>query len=106
MEADMMDEQEMEDDADMNEPQTQMNDVEENPHGLLAAAGLEDSDAEDEPVIYFLMGIMTFKTCYLHTILWLEYYFAIWWWANWLNICIYNLVCVVSVNCIINWVGS
>ncbi|KAL5098317.1 hypothetical protein RYX36_002644 [Vicia faba] len=53
VEADMMDEQEVEDeDADMNsreEPQTQMNDAEENPHGLLAAAGLEDSDAEDEP---------------------------------------------------------
>lgn len=51
----MMDEQEMEDeDADVNyreEPQTQMNDdVEENAHGLLAAAGLEDSDAEEETV--------------------------------------------------------
>ncbi|XP_020207099.1 protein CTR9 homolog isoform X2 [Cajanus cajan] len=52
-ETDMMDEQEMEDEeADINyrdEPQTQMNDdAEENAQGLLAAAGLEDSDAEDE----------------------------------------------------------
>ncbi|XP_061352499.1 protein CTR9 homolog isoform X1 [Gastrolobium bilobum] len=52
-EADMMDEQEMEDeDADINdreEPQTLMNDnAEENAQGLLAAAGLEDSDADDD----------------------------------------------------------
>ena len=49
----MMDEQEMEDEeADINyreEPQTQMNDdAEENAQGLLAAAGLEDSDADEE----------------------------------------------------------
>ncbi|KAG4990743.1 hypothetical protein JHK87_024200 [Glycine soja] len=52
-ENDMMDEQEMEDEeADINyreEPQTQMNDdAEENAQGLLAAAGLEDSDADEE----------------------------------------------------------
>ncbi|KAK7328850.1 hypothetical protein VNO77_22976 [Canavalia gladiata] len=52
-EADMMDEQEMEDEeADVNyreDPQTRMNDdAEENAQGLLAAAGLEDSDADDE----------------------------------------------------------
>ncbi|MCI44623.1 RNA polymerase-associated protein CTR9-like, partial [Trifolium medium] len=53
MEPDMMDEQEMEDeDANTNyreELQTDTKDVEENPHGLLALAGLEDSDADDEP---------------------------------------------------------
>ncbi|KAJ7955971.1 Protein CTR9-like protein [Quillaja saponaria] len=55
-EADMMDEQELDDeDANMNyrEPTSQMNDeddVEENAQGLLAAAGLEDSDVDDETV--------------------------------------------------------
>ncbi|GAU27975.1 hypothetical protein TSUD_373700 [Trifolium subterraneum] len=57
MEPDMMDEQEMEDeDANTNyreELETHTKDVEENPqenpHGLLALAGLEDSDADDEP---------------------------------------------------------
>ncbi|KAL9314628.1 hypothetical protein ACSQ67_020080 [Phaseolus vulgaris] len=47
-EADMMDEQEMEDeegDVYREEPQTH---GEENAHGLLAAAGLEDSDADEE----------------------------------------------------------
>lgn len=78
----MMDEQEVEDeDADMNsreEPQTLTNDAEENPHGLLAAAGLEDSDEDDEPVIYCLIGIMTFKILlFTHHPLWLEYYFSI-----------------------------
>lgn len=67
----MMDEQEVEDeDADMNsreEPQTMNDDAEENPHGLLAAAGLEDSDAEDEPVTYCLIGILTFKILLLPT---------------------------------------
>ncbi|KAI4335229.1 hypothetical protein L6164_013895 [Bauhinia variegata] len=51
-EADMMGEQEVEDeDVDYGEPKTQMNDddAEENAQGLLAAAGLEDSDADDEP---------------------------------------------------------
>jgi len=85
-----MDEQEMEDeDVDMNsreEPQTQMNDDEENPHGLLALAGLEDSDADDEPVIYCIIGIVTFIICYPHTILWLEYSFAISRWTNWWNV--------------------
>lgn len=58
VEGDMMDEQEIEDeDADINygEPKTQMNDdygAEGNAQGLLAAAGLEDSDADDETVIY------------------------------------------------------
>ncbi|CAJ1975761.1 unnamed protein product [Sphenostylis stenocarpa] len=52
-ETDMMDEQEMEDEeADVNyreEPQTLMNDDgEENAQGLLAAAGLEDSDADED----------------------------------------------------------
>ncbi|TKY72856.1 CTR9-like protein [Spatholobus suberectus] len=52
-ETDMMDEQEMEDEeADINyreEPLTLTNDdAEENAQGLLAAAGLEDSDADDE----------------------------------------------------------
>jgi predicted NACHT family NTPase len=65
MEPDMMDEQEMEDeDANTNyreELQTHTNDVEENPHGL-ALAGLEDSDADDEPVIYCLIGIELLKT--------------------------------------------
>ena len=58
-EADIMDDQEeMEDeDANMNyrEPSNQMNDQEdegeENAQDLLAAAGLEDSDAEDDTVI-------------------------------------------------------
>ncbi|KAK7281282.1 hypothetical protein RIF29_09115 [Crotalaria pallida] len=46
-EGDMVDEQEMEDgDAD-REPQMN-DDAEENAHDLLAAAGLEDSDADDE----------------------------------------------------------
>lgn len=78
----MMDEHEMEDeDADMNyrEPQTLMNaDTEENAQDLLAAAGLEDSDAEDETVIYCLVGIVTSRNlfCYPHIILWLEYIFA------------------------------
>lgn len=62
----MMDEQGMEDeDADINykeEAQTNVNDdVEENAQGLLAAVGLEDSDVDDETVIYCLIGIMTFK---------------------------------------------
>lgn len=52
-EADAMDEQEMEDEeADMNyreEPQALMNDdAEENAQDLLAAVGLEDSDADEE----------------------------------------------------------
>jgi len=70
----MMDEQEMEDEeADVyrEEPQTLMNDDgEENAQGLLAAAGLEDSDADEETVIYYLIGIMTFENifCFPHTI--------------------------------------
>jgi len=52
----MMDEQEMEDeegDVYREEPQTH---GEENAHGLLAAAGLEDSDADEEMVIYYLFS--------------------------------------------------
>lgn len=56
IDGDMMDEQEIEDeDADnYREPKPQLNDdygAEENAQGLLAAAGLEDSD-EDATVIY------------------------------------------------------
>lgn len=84
----MMDQQEMEDeDADLierEEPQSMMNDdVEDNAQGLLAAAGLEDSDADDEPVIYCFIGIMTSKNYVVHT-----------------------LSFVVSVCCIIKWVSS
>lgn len=75
----MMDEQEMEDEeADINyreEPQTQMNDdAEENAQGLLAAAGLEDSDADEETVSYYLIGIMNFENLF----------FSILRWTNWL----------------------
>ena len=65
----MMNEQEMEDeDADnFREPETLGNDdAEENAQGLLAAAGLEDSDAEDEMVIYCLIGIMIFENFLLY----------------------------------------
>lgn len=81
-EADAMDEQEMEDEeADMNyqeEPQALMNDdAEENAQDLLAAVGLEDSDTDDETVIYYLIGIMTFENlfCLNHTIFWLKFIF-------------------------------
>lgn len=54
----MIDEQENEDeDADINygEPDAQMKDddgADENAQGLLAAAGLEDSDVDDGTVMY------------------------------------------------------
>lgn len=60
-EADMMDyhEEPEDEDANMNyrEPIDQMddqgNDVDENAHDLLAAAGLEDSDVEDDMVTFY-----------------------------------------------------
>ena len=55
-----MDEQEVEDEDAENyrEPRTQIDDdaADENAQGLLAAAGLEDSDADDEAVIYFVLN--------------------------------------------------